>query len=115
MSKLRIGPNSPFRRAFDGLDTYYDSKESFIVALYAALDAYNDSVENPEHAIDVIFPGMDGPEGYNTWTIRPKNTAHVTCECCEERIARAAYNNVLVVTHYEMRPGRYEFVVYVSI
>jgi hypothetical protein len=121
MTKLTIGPNSPFRRAFDGLDTYYSSKGEFVSALRAALDAYNDSPDGEGREVDVVCHDMDGREGYNAWALRPKNTAHAVCECCAEKAARATFDNVLVVTHYLVRaagngrPDCYEFVVYVSI
>jgi hypothetical protein len=114
MAKLTIGPNSPFRRAFDGLDTYYDSKGEFVSAVRDAVDAYNDSPDGRGREVEVVPHDMDGCEGWNTWAIRPKNTAHAVCECCAEKAARTAFENRLVVTHYEMRPGRYEFVTYVS-
>ena len=120
MTKLTIGPNSPFRRAFDGLSTYYSSKGEFVSALRDALDAYNDGPGKGGREVDVLCHDMDGVEGYNTWALRPKNTAHAVCECCADRAARASFENWLVVTHYRVRkagngrPDCYEFVVYVS-
>jgi hypothetical protein len=115
MTVLRIGKNSPFRRAFDGLDQYYNSKSELVDAVSAALDAYNDSPKNKGREVEIGFHDMEGCEGYNTWALRPKNTDHAICECCLEKSDRVSFNNVLVITHYEMRPGRWEFVVYVSI
>ena len=120
MTKLTIGPNSPFRRAFDGLETYYPSKGEFVSALRDALDDYNNDPRNAGREVDVLCHDMDGVDGYNTWALRPKNTAHAICECCAEKAARAAYENWLVVTHYLVRPASefrkacWEFVVYVS-
>ena len=114
MKNLTIGQNSPFRRTFDGLSQYYDSKGEFVTAVRDAVDAYNDGPGKGGREVEVVPHDMEGREGWNMWAIRPKNPAHAVCECCAEKADRNIFANRLVVTHYEMRTDRWEFVVYVS-
>jgi hypothetical protein len=102
---LMIGAQHPVREAVASLATYHNSKSDLLCAVR---DAYAD------HNIELGDVNLLGDDGYATVELRPAQTAHIVCDCCEAEHARKAFNNHAVISWYTMQSGRVELTTYVS-
>ena len=105
MSNLTITSKHPIRAAVSELPDYYDSLSAAACAVRAAL---------ADHQLRMDDPDFVGDEGYVTCVVRADPDALFVCSCCGDKLDRSRFDNVVVLSYYKCREGRWEVIKYVS-
>jgi hypothetical protein len=105
MANLSISAKHPVRAAVSEVADYHECLADAVHAVREALAAHNLRMDDP------VFEGCTG---WTTCIIRPDPDHLFVCGCCEDKLDRAEFDNVVAFSYYQTRIGRWEVIKYIS-